>query len=222
MVLKIENGQRFGMWTVICRNSSTRRGHRERLYLCRCDCGQERVVSGTNLARGKSTQCGRHKKFKLPPLADRFWSKVEKTDGCWRWLGNKSKEGYGKFVAPNSQLATRFSWKLHYGDIPDGMCVCHKCDNPECTRPDHLFLGTRADNNKDRAAKGRSSMANGERVPTHKLTEIKAIEIYFLYQSECYSTRDIAKVYGVSDTVVKNIGTMKAWKHIHESDPAAE
>lgn len=94
-----------------------------------------------------------------PPrsVSDRFWRKVLKTPDCWAWSGAKQRRGYGCMETTKgvNRSAHRVSWELHFGEIPKGMCVLHKCDNPECTRPDHLFLGTLKDNTKDMISKGR-------------------------------------------------------------------
>jgi hypothetical protein len=91
------------------------------------------------------------------PLEERFFAKVQKTDGCWLWTASLNKAGYGQIYAEGRpQHASRISWRIHNGAIPAGLHVCHHCDNPRCVRPDHLFLGTRSDNMQDMLAKGRN------------------------------------------------------------------
>lgn len=91
----------------------------------------------------------------------RFWSKVQKTDSCWIWTASKRHKGYGAFVWATEigkviqGRAHRFSYELHKGAIPEGMFCLHHCDNPACVNPDHLWLGTAADNNHDMVQKGR-------------------------------------------------------------------
>lgn len=86
-----------------------------------------------------------------------FWARVNRSpDGCWEWQGGRTAAGYGIFSGTHGRrYAHRFSWELHHEAIPQGMLVCHQCDNPPCVRPDHLFLGSHADNAQDREAKGR-------------------------------------------------------------------
>ena len=106
----------------------------------------------------------------LRPVKDpvtRFWSYVNRTPGCWEWTGALSKRkrgdrrqrgaGYGHFMVTwkTITMAHRYSWELAHGPIPPGLFVCHRCDNPKCVRPDHLFLGTALDNTRDMIAKGR-------------------------------------------------------------------
>lgn len=89
-------------------------------------------------------------------VADGYWSLVIVQEGCWDWSGYKQPEGYGTFPHAKTWYAHRVSWELHNGPIPDGMHVLHTCDNPPCSNPAHLFLGTVADNMADRKAKGRN------------------------------------------------------------------
>ena len=92
---------------------------------------------------------------------ERFWQKVIRHDGCWGWAGSVGSTGYAQMGSRKgegvwrSMKASRFSFELHVGPIPDGMCVCHSCDNPICVNPEHLFLGTQLDNMKDKVKKGR-------------------------------------------------------------------
>ena len=115
------------------------------------------------------------------PLEDRFWEKVKKTDGCWIWTAARHWFGYGKFFIKKGQplqLAHRISYRLAFGEIPDGLQVLHHCDVPECVRPEHLFLGTQRDNMRDCRAKGRWKYKprdqSGEQNPSSVISDARA------------------------------------------------
>lgn len=143
------------------------------------------------------------------PLKDRFWEKVAKGDGCWLWLGARSKAGYGQIGLGRKVLyAHRLSAEWVHGPIPAGTEVCHKCDAPACVNPDHLFLGTHADNGADAASKGRMRPPRGEASPKAKLTAEQVVAI----RRDTRTTRAIGRDYGVSNRHVSAIKRGEAWR----------
>ena len=119
-------------------------------------------------ARFCSQRCGRL--FQIPPLADRFWSKVDRSagqDACWTWTAGRITDGYGGFKL-NGKItpAHRIAWELTFGPIAEGLLACHRCDHPPCCNPTHLFLGTVQDNSDDMVLKGRQ--ASGDRNWAHR------------------------------------------------------
>ncbi len=143
-------------------------------------------------------------------LVARFESKFEKTDGCWEWAGSKGVRGYGSFKFNETLKAHRFSYLLYVGPIPDGMSVCHKCDNPSCVNPDHLFLGDHFANMRDKMAKGRGNHLVGSSHPRSRLTEddVRAIRADTRFQVE------IAKAFGIKQAQVSEIKRRVAWAHV--------
>jgi len=145
-----------------------------------------------------------------PTLAERFWSKVSKTESCWIWTGGSLESGYGMIRVGGSDKrkleAHRVSWILENGFIPDGLCVLHKCDNPPCVNPKHLFIGTLQDNVRDMNQKGRSS---GGRIPrnqfSRKTSEEDVVEIRELYASGNYTMKQLATRFGYGYRTIRRI-----------------
>lgn len=131
----------------------------------------------------------------------RFWSKVLKLgpNDCWEWVGSKSKEGYGKHTVKYLGVrAHRFSWVIHNGQIPIKMWVLHRCDNPPCVNPNHLFLGTPKENTADMVKKGRHPLAG-------KLTYEHVQEIKYLWLSGRCSQTVMSRWFGVSQSCISRI-----------------
>ena len=148
-------------------------------------------------------------------LWQRFWDKVSIGDECWEWQAGTFRDGYGSFrVGGKLKKAHRVAYLLSHGNLPDGLCVCHQCDNPACVRPSHLFLGTLADNNHDRAQKGRG--INGERNHKAKLTESDVQRIRLLL-AEGRTQPSIATEFGINRHHVGHIGSGKSWASVASS-----
>jgi hypothetical protein len=144
-------------------------------------------------------------------------TRVDPVSGCWLWIGSIGTEGYGQFHIRgrlNGWLdkAHRASYRAHNGPL-NGLCVLHHCDNRPCINPDHLFLGTRTDNNADKLTKGREARLAGVRNGRAKLSEQQAIEAASR-SGKGESLMRIAKDYGVTRGAIAHIVTGKNWKHI--------
>jgi len=142
---------------------------------------------------------------------ERFWSMVKRgdPDSCWEWQGYTIKDGYGAFHLKGKRIiASRFAWILTYGEIPQGMCVLHRCDNPACVNPRHLFLGTQKDNMQDAVLKWRKSGPHNGRT---KLTWPQVDTIRLLFQMG-WSGYRLAKFFGVNYKTIWQILKGKTWK----------
>jgi|SRR5208282_382127 len=150
----------------------------------------------------------------LLKLTEEFNKKTVKNEkACWDWSGSL-KVGYGVMKCKKRFIKThRFSWKINFGPIPEGMYVCHKCDNRKCNNPEHLFLGTHEDNMKDMINKNRQRGAVGESNAKAIINKEKALEIKKML-SNGMTTIQIAKDLNISRAIVFGIKHKKNWSHI--------
>ena len=153
------------------------------------------------------------------PLAVRLFSKVEKTDGCWLWRGAMDGAGYGMiFIAKTPRHITnkthRVSWELANGPIPNKLFVLHRCDTPACLRPDHLFLGTQAENIRDMVSKGRQARIKpkGE---VHGMSKLTDPIVRAILANKTASGVALAEVYNVSPSTISLVRKRRIWRHVN-------
>jgi len=142
---------------------------------------------------------------------------INSKDDCWEWVGYKRKDGYGEITIDKKTFRShRLIYIDTYGSIPEGMCICHSCDNPSCCNPNHLFMGTHVDNMKDCRNKCRTGGGSrpGEECGKHKFTNEEILDIRKKYKTGLYSQRNLAKEYNMSQTNIKDIINRKIWRHI--------
>lgn len=153
---------------------------------------------------------------------------VDEVTGCWVWQGYKNKDGYGAIKIDRKVMVVhRVVYAIKVSEIPTGVFVCHRCDNPPCCNPEHLFLGTNAENIADRHAKGRDAKGDrngnrtcpetiqrGENRSGSKLTERDVIDIRSRYVPRFYSAYRLAREFGVSQRVVQLVIHRKLWSHV--------
>lgn len=207
----------------VCRGSATepeawveRRGlrcrdcHRARSaadYIRRRDAGLVKRPPGVGSSRANRVALGKLSR------EEAFASLVSRAKGCWLWTGYRMKNGYGQFWHRGEfRLAHRASFEIHVGPIPPGLFVCHRCDNPQCVNPEHLFLGTNADNLRDAAAKGR--MHPGERTAQAVLTEDLVRELRRRWVPHVVSIRMLSREFGVSESAVYGAVSRRTWRHV--------
>ncbi len=166
-------------------------------------------------------------------LAYRLWSKTDTTGSCWEYQGGRVRQGYGVLTERRgkSWRTHRLAYTLTRGPIPEGMFVCHRCDNPPCVRPDHLFLGTPKENSEDRDRKGRGASGDrsgmrkyasarlrvslskrGEGHHGTKLTDQDVRNIRDRFLSE--GGPALAREYGITRDQIYNIRQRRSWSHV--------
>ncbi len=148
----------------------------------------------------------------------RFWAKVDKRepDECWPWKAGKNNQGYGRYRVSTSKLviASRFALSLALGrELVRTEDACHRCDNPSCVNPAHLFLGSRLDNIRDMLNKGRNAQPKGERHNKARLTDASVLEMRRLY-AEGVSGPRLAVLFGVAQTTANRVVSRQLWRHI--------
>lgn len=166
----------------------------------------------------------------IPPLTPqdilRFWLKVRirGPDECWPWAASRSTRGYGVFhslsrtdggvLADKTIRASRVAYTIANGPFPLEMCICHRCDNPPCVNPRHLFLGKPTHNLCDASKKGRLPHGKDHPRDNAKLTEEEVRQIRDIYAGGGISHRTLARKWGVGKRTVGNIITRETWKHV--------
>ena len=150
-------------------------------------------------------------------VEERFWRNVQKTEGCWFWMGTKSRNAYGVIGlngrGGKSVTVHRLSYIMHHGDIPDGYVVMHSCDNPSCVNPDHLSIGTYKDNAQDAVAKGRHARMAPKGVENGKAVLNKEKVLYIRSKPDT-SHAKLAAELGVSASCIRGVRSGRTWSHI--------
>jgi hypothetical protein len=183
-------------------------------------CGRLFHVPPARANDGRGRYCGKPcadaaKVLVLDPVAH-FHASIVRGEGCWSWAADLNNTGYG-VVRTHGRLllAHRLSWEIHRGPIPDGLCVLHECDNPPCCNPAHLFLGTKPDNNRDRARKGRNAI--GTRCGAAKLTEQLVLDLRRRYAAGGVTIVELAAELGLSIYCIGDAIRGQTWKHVESA-----
>jgi len=218
------SGKTFNFLTVVSEFSNEKG---KRFWNCICKCGTEKIVAGESLTRNLTKSCGcwvKDKKIDRQNKAkDIFMKKTLKiSNGCWEWTGSKDKDGYGLtsiYTYPD-QRSHRSSFILFKESIPNGLCICHTCDNSSCVNPEHLYAGTVKQNTHDAIERGLFPIGpnpkkalNGEKNHKAKLDNEKVKYIRFLFDSG-FKVSEMASFFNINKTQIQRIGKRTSWMHV--------
>lgn len=185
---------------------------------CLCGCGNRTNIVLVNvkaygLKKGdfRPFLKGHHTKI-LKPNKEKFMRHVLKdVSGCWLWTAHIDEHGYGRYTLDGVFMgAHRAAYKIFVGEIPLGLLALHKCDNPQCCNPEHLFIGTQKDNMQDKIKKGRANWALGERCGSSKLNNEKVLKI----KNSIEHSSVLARVFGVDPRTIRDIKNNITWRHL--------
>lgn len=189
-------------------------------------CGRTFFAWKSRLASGRGHYCSRGCAMRgrtRPSTVERFSAKVDRSggeDSCWLWTGARNYRGYGTFTIHNPHSgqrqevrAHRFAWEMTNGPIPNGMNICHSCDNPPCCNERHLFAGTHDENMADMKAKGRQRGAIGADHGGAKLTETEVHQIREQRRNG-WTRKQLAKHFAVSEATIKDVIYRRSWRHL--------
>lgn len=168
-----------------------------------------------------------------PKQIERFWSHVDTSGDCWVWRGGYFPFGYGCFkINGRRTVAHRAAWEVTNGSIPAGKLICHRCDNPPCVRPDHLFLGTYGDNVADCVAKDRRSKIVGDEhwshINAHRIARGQAHGLarltddavrYIRSQGRTMTLKALAAKFSVAEVTIHRVKLGETWRHVQDSLP---
>lgn len=202
----IEIGKQYGYWTVV-RETEKRSKDRSKIWWCKCKCGNHKEVKTkilSNILKPRSCGCVRKEKSMLI-----YENHIIKTNTCWFWSGTKNNCGYGK--QGKKKTAHRIAYEKEYGTIPKLMQVCHTCDNKLCVNPHHLFLGTIAENMRDKVKKGRQ--AKGSKIGSSILNEQIVLDIR-RQRLNGKTYKELADKYNLKWDTIRRACKGPHWKHV--------
>lgn len=186
---------------------------------CQCGCGQDARIAAQSMTRRGNLK-GHPVRFLdthrgVDSLLEKFNAGIDKgsPDECWLWKGGNTGR-YGRIKTRSVSIAAhRASYQIHFGTIPEGMFVCHHCDNPRCVNPNHLFLGTPLDNMRDKTEKGRGRYLHGEENPISRLTSKQVTEVRSRAKNGERQSH-LAREFGICQATVSEIVLYKIWRHV--------